>query len=77
MVVVSLIITLGAFANAVLYTAATVYSFYLATTLVVIVLLRKEPQIERPCRVRGYPVTPLALAAVGAFLIRSAVVYKP
>jgi amino acid transporter len=72
-----LIVALGSFVDAVLYTAATVYSFYLATTLAVIVLRRKEPQIERPYRVVGYPVTPLVFAAVCLFLIYSAVTYKP
>jgi len=61
----------------VLYTAATVYSFYLATTLAVIVLRRKEPRVERPYRVLGYPVTPLLFAGVCLFLIHGAVTYKP
>jgi len=61
----------------VLYTAATVYSFYLATTLAVMVLRRKEPHLERPYRVIGYPVTPLLFAGVCVFLIHAAVIYKP
>jgi len=72
-----LIVVLGSFVNAILYTAAVVYSFYLATTLAVLVLRRREPQVERPCRVPGYPVVPLAFAAVCGFLILSAVTYKP
>lgn len=76
-VAVALILALGSFLNAILYTAATVYSFYLATTLAVIVLRRKEPQVERPYRVTGYPLTPLVFSAVCAFLIYSAIVYKP
>ncbi len=76
-IAVGLIVVLGSFVNAVLYTAATVYSFYFATTLAVIVLRRKEPQVERPYRVLGYPWTPLVFAAVCVFLIRSAVLYKP
>jgi len=76
-IAVVLLIVLGSFVNAVLYTAATVYSFYLASTLAVIVLRFKEPGVERPCRVWGYPLVPLAFAGVCAFLIYSAVVYKP
>lgn len=72
-----LIVLLGSFIHAVLYTAATVYSFYLATTLAVIVLRRKEPHVERPYRVVGYPVTPLLFAGVCVFLIHAAVTYKP
>jgi amino acid transporter len=73
----ALVVALGSFLNAILYTAATVYSFYLATTLAVIVLRHKEPQVERPFRVPGYPVTPLIFVVVCAYLIYSAVTYKP
>ncbi len=72
-----LIVVLGSFVDAILYTAATVYSFYLASTLAVLVLRRKEPAQERPYRVLGYPFTPLAFAGVCLFLIYSAVTYKP
>ncbi len=76
-IAVALIVALGSFLNAILYTAATVYSFYLATTMAILVLRRKEPQVERPYRVFGYPVVPLVFAAVCAFLIYSAVCYRP
>jgi amino acid transporter len=76
-IAITLIVTLGSFVNAVLYTAATVYSFYLASTLAVFVLRRKEPQVERPYRVWGYPFTPMVFAAVCLFLIYSAATYKP
>ncbi len=72
-----LIVALGSFINAVLYTAAAVYSFYLATSLAVIVLRFKAPDVDRPYRVTGYPVTTVLFCAVCAFLIHSAVVYKP
>jgi amino acid transporter len=68
---------LGSFVHAVLYTAAVVYSFYLGTSLAVIVLRRREPGTDRPFRVVGYPFTPVVFAAVCAFLIYSAAVYKP
>jgi len=76
-IAVCLIVALGSFVNAILYTAATVYTFYLASTLAVLVLRRKEPAVERPYRVWGYPWTPLLFAAVCLFLIYSAVVYRP
>lgn len=76
-IAVMLIIALGGFVNAILYTAATVYTFYLGSTVAVLVLRRKDPGVERPYRVWGYPVTPLLFAAVCLFLIHSAVVYKP
>ena len=76
-IAVLLILALGTFLNAILYTAATVYSFYLATTLAILVLRHKEPQVERPYRVFGYPVVPLMFSAVCTFLIYSAACYKP
>ena len=42
-----------------------------------IVLRHKEPEVERPYRVWGYPVTPMLFCAACAFLAYSAVVYKP
>jgi amino acid transporter len=76
-IAVALILALGTFVQAVLYTAATVYAFYLATSVAVIVLRRKEPGVDRPFRVPGYPLTPLLFAGVCLFLIQSAVRYKP
>jgi amino acid transporter len=77
MIAVTLIVVLGSFIDAILYTAATVYTFYLASTVAVIVLRYKDPQRERPYRVLGYPVTPLVFAGVCGFLVYSAVTYKP
>jgi APA family basic amino acid/polyamine antiporter len=76
-IAIGLIATLGSFVGAVLYTAAAVYAFYLATTLAVIVLRRRDPQRPRAFRVPGYPVTPLVFAGTCALLIWSAVDYKP
>jgi amino acid transporter len=72
-----LVLALGSFVGAVLYTASAVYAFYLGTTLAVIVLRRKEPEVPRPVRVPGYPWTPLVFAAVCAWLIWSTVLYRP
>lgn len=68
-----LIVVLGSFLNSVIYTAAAVYTFYLATSLAVFVLRRKEPRARRPYRVTGYPFTTIIFCAVCAFLIYSAV----
>ncbi|MBM4018192.1 MAG: amino acid permease [Planctomycetes bacterium] len=74
-IAIALVVALKTFFNTVVYTAATVYAFYLATSIAVIVLRFREPQTERPYRVLGYPVTPLVFAGVCAFLIYSAVKY--
>ncbi len=75
LIAIVLVLALGSFIDAILYTAAAVYSFYLATSLSVVVLRRKEPAVERPYRVTGYPVTTIIFCAVCAFLIYSAVTY--
>jgi basic amino acid/polyamine antiporter, APA family len=77
LIAVCLILLLGSFVNAILYTAAAVYSFYLATNLAVIVLRFKEPHVQRPYRVTGYPLTTIVFCLVCAFLIQSAASYKP
>lgn len=74
-IAVSLIMVFGSFVDTLLYTAAAVYAFYLGTSLAVIVLRFKEPHIERPYRITGYPVTTLIFSAVCGFLIYSCVTY--
>ena len=74
---VILILTLGDFLRTLIYTAAAVYLFYVGTCLALIVLRRKDPQIERPYRVTGYPLTPLIFSAVCGWLIYRAILYKP
>jgi len=74
-IAVGLIIILGSFVDTLLYTAAPVYSFYLATSVAVIVLRFKEPNVERPYRVTAFPFTTIIFCAVCAFLIYSAVSY--
>ncbi len=76
-IAVLVILTLGGFGDSVLYTAAPVYLFYLATSLAVGVLRFREPHTQRPYRTWGYPVTTLLFAAICIFLARSAVVYRP
>jgi len=58
----------GSFVDTILYTAATVYAFYLGTSLAVIVLRIKEPHVERPYRVLEYPITTLIFCAACALL---------
>ncbi|MBN2491098.1 MAG: amino acid permease [Planctomycetes bacterium] len=76
-IAVVLILVLGSFLKTVLYTAAAVYVFYLATTLAVVVLRHREPERPRPYRMLGYPVTPLVFVAACAFMIYSALSYDP
>ena len=72
-----LIVLLGSFVNAILYTAAAVYTFYLATSLAVVVLRFREPNVERPYRVTWYPLPTIVFCLTCVILIHGAVVYKP
>lgn len=76
-IAVLLIICLGSFVDTLVYTAPAVYSFYLATSLAVIVLRKREPDIERPYKVTGYPVPTLLFSLVCGLLIYSAAAYRP
>ena len=76
-IAVGLILVFGSFVNTILYTAPAVYTFYLASSLAVVVLRAKEPGVVRPYRVTGYPFTTLVFCAVCGFLIYSSVAYKP
>jgi len=76
-IAIVVLLVLRKFDETVLYAAAAVYLFYLATTAAVIVLRLKDPDRPRAYRVLGYPFTPIVFAAVCLFLIYSAVTYKP
>ena len=71
LIALGLILAFGGYLDAILYTAAAVYAFYLGTSLSVIVLRFKEPGVERPYRVTGYPLTPLIFSGVCGLLIYS------
>ena len=74
-IAVTLIMVFGSFIDTIIYTAVAVYAFYLGTGLSVIVLRLKEPAVDRPYKVTGYPVTTLIFCAVCGFLIYSCVTY--
>jgi APA family basic amino acid/polyamine antiporter len=72
-----LIVILGSFMEALMYTAAAVYSFYLATCMAVVILRRKEPDTDRPFKIPAYPLPIILFAAACSYLIYSAVTFKP
>lgn len=74
---IGLILALGSFIDTVMYTAAAVYLFYLATSVALIVLRAREPATTRPYRATGYPLTTVVFCLVCTFLIAAAVSYKP
>lgn len=72
-----LILALGSFVDTLLYTAPAVYAFYVATSLALIVLRRREPARSRPFRVPLYPLPVLIFAATCTYLVYAAVAYRP
>ncbi|MBM4156951.1 MAG: amino acid permease [Lentisphaerae bacterium] len=74
---VALVLVLGSFTGTLLYTAAPVYLFYLATSVAVGVLRRRDPGRPRPVRAWGYPFTTAVFCAVCAWLAWQAVAYRP
>ena len=74
---VVLIVALGSFVDTVMYTAAAVYLFYLATSVAVIVLRVRDRHVVRPYRVTGYPWTTLVFCGVCVLLIVASVRYRP
>jgi APA family basic amino acid/polyamine antiporter len=76
-IAVVVIIAFGSFERTILYTAAAVYCFYFATSASVIVLRHKDPKVERPFKVTGYPLTPIVFAAVCGLLIYGGATYRP
>jgi amino acid transporter len=76
-IAIGLIVLLGSFVDTLLYTAAAVYTFYLATSVSVFVLRMKEPKVERPYRVTWFPLPTIVFCLVCSYLIYSAIAYKP
>jgi amino acid transporter len=74
---VVLILVLGSFIDTVMYTAAAVYLFYLATSVAVIVLRFRDRSAPRAYKATGYPVTTIVFCLVCLFLIVAAVQYRP
>jgi amino acid transporter len=74
---VVLILALGSFVDTVMYTAAAVYLFYLATSVALIVLRFRDRSTARPYKATGFPVSTAVFCLVCVFLIFAAVDYKP
>jgi APA family basic amino acid/polyamine antiporter len=59
------------------YVIFAAWIFYGMAVLGVVVLRRKAPELPRPYKMWGYPVTPLAFAAVSFWFVANTVVTKP
>jgi len=71
----AIVLLAGSFIDTILYTAPVVWVFFLATSLSVFVLRRKEPQTLRPYKVTGYPMTTIIFCACCVFMFYSCVSY--
>jgi amino acid transporter len=76
-VLASILVFWGTFEMLVLYTAAVFWVFFGLAGVGVIVLRWRFPDLERPYRVWGFPVVPLLFIASSAWMVYSAVAYKP
>lgn len=65
------------FENALIYTSAAVYTFYLATGFSTIVLRWKDPGAVRPFKMPLFPIPLIVFAAGCTWTIYSAVMFKP
>jgi APA family basic amino acid/polyamine antiporter len=59
------------------YVIFTGWLFYAAATFAVVILRRKRPDTERPYRVWGYPVVPIAFSAAALTIVANALVRSP
>jgi APA family basic amino acid/polyamine antiporter len=59
------------------YVIFAAWIFYGMAVLGVVVLRRKAPDLPRPYKMWGYPVTPLAFAAVSFWFVANTIVTKP
>ena len=57
------------------YTAPAFWFFFLLTSLSLLVLRFKEPEIPRPFQVPFYPLTPILFCSICAYLLYSSLVY--
>ena len=73
----AVILVLGSFVETVMYTAAAVYGFYLATSVAVLIMRRRGGARRGAFRMPLFPWPTVVFCGVCAFLIHGAVVYRP
>jgi len=65
----------GSFIDTIIYSAPVLWLFFLGTGISVFVLRRKEPQVERPYKISGFPFTALIFCAACLFMFYSSFTY--
>jgi len=65
----------GSFIDTILYSAPVVWLFFLGTGISVFMLRRREPHVERPYKISGFPVPALIFCAACLFMFYSSFTY--
>lgn len=73
----SVLVWAGTFERLVTYSTVVMSVFFGMTALAVIILRKREPDVVRPYRVWGYPVTPILFAAGMAFFVANVAWMQP
>jgi len=71
------LVLLGSFNELLFFTGLSVWLFFALAVSGIFILRRKFPDTERPCRVWGYPATPILFILVCAALSVNTIVYSP
>ena len=75
---VALLFTMtGSYVQLGTYVVFVSFLFYALSALAVIVLRRREPGMERPYKVWGYPVTPIVFIAFALYLVGDTILHTP
>ena len=71
----AILLIAGSFIDTILYSAPVVWLFFLGTGISVFVLRRKEPHIERPYKITGFPLPALIFCAACIFMFYGSFTY--
>ena len=67
----------GTYSQLATYVVFVAFLFYGMSAVAVILLRRREPDLARPYKTWGYPVTPIVFVAFAAFLIGNTILEQP
>jgi APA family basic amino acid/polyamine antiporter len=67
----------GTFEQLLTYAVFTAWIFYALGAATVFVFRRREPEVDRPFRVPGYPVTPALFVVVAAAIVINTIMSQP
>ncbi|MBI4314194.1 MAG: amino acid permease, partial [Candidatus Omnitrophica bacterium] len=67
----------GTLDQIVTYSTVAISIFYGMTAIAVIILRRKDPDLPRPYKMRGYPVVPILSAVAMAWLVADVLIKQP